>query len=206
MPPDPVTVVFDTSAAHCAAAVFLGDRMAASDVQSMKTGQSEELFPMIGGCLSRAARTWQDVTRIAVGTGPGNFTGTRIAVSAARGLALSLGIPAIGVSRLQALAYGVQQCRAIVAAHRGHVFWQDFPAGDPVLCALEELPEAEGPQRGDAGAAGLLSGVEAVPVDTMLAAMSAIAQATEDAPRPAPLYLRAPDAAPPSDPPPVILP
>ena len=69
----------------------------------MGKGQAERLFPMLDEVLSEQGAVWEELDAIAVGTGPGNFTGIRIAVSAARGLALSLGIPAIGVTGFEAL-------------------------------------------------------------------------------------------------------
>lgn len=72
----------------------------------MDKGQAERLIPLLELVLSEAAMDWSDVAALAVGTGPGNFTGVRIAVAAARGLALGLGVPAIGVTRLEALAHG----------------------------------------------------------------------------------------------------
>src|SRR5690606_32932027 len=59
----------------------------------------------------------------------GNFTGIRISVAAARGLALSLGIPAVGVTATEAAACDAPRpCRAIVALRGDEVVWQDFPA------------------------------------------------------------------------------
>ena len=77
----------------------------------MEKGQAERLMPLISELLAEAGVVLADVTAIAVGTGPGNFTGVRIAVAAARGLALGLGVPAIGVTRLEALALRVCRVR-----------------------------------------------------------------------------------------------
>ena len=96
--PDPVVLGFDTSAAHCAAALLRGDAILAHRHEEMGKGQAERLFPLLEDLLSEAGLTWRDLHVIGVGIGPGNFTGIRIAVAAARGLALSLGIPAIGIS------------------------------------------------------------------------------------------------------------
>ena len=72
----------------------------------MARGQAEAIMGIIVDVLKTSGVTLQDVSRIGVGTGPGNFTGIRISVSAARGFALSLGIPAIGVNGFDATLYG----------------------------------------------------------------------------------------------------
>ncbi len=125
--PDPVALGFDCSAAHCAAALLRGDRVLAAAHEEMAKGQAERLMPMLEGLLAQAGLTWRDLDVIGVGTGPGNFTGIRVAVAAARGLALSLGIPAVGVTATEAAAFGLPRpCRVVLPARRGEVIWQDF--------------------------------------------------------------------------------
>jgi tRNA threonylcarbamoyladenosine biosynthesis protein TsaB len=97
---DPLILAFDTSAAHCAAALVSGERVIARRVEAMPKGQAERLLPMIEEMLAGAGLAWADLAALAVCTGPGNFTGTRIGVAAARGIALGLGVPAIGVTRM----------------------------------------------------------------------------------------------------------
>jgi tRNA threonylcarbamoyl adenosine modification protein YeaZ len=104
--PDALSLGFDTSAAHCAAALVMGDRLLVQRHEDMARGQAERLMPRLEEVLRAEGLGWSDLSAIGVGIGPGNFTGVRIAVSAARGLALALGIPAIGVSTLEALAEG----------------------------------------------------------------------------------------------------
>ena len=106
MPPSPTVLAFDTSAAHCAAAL-LSDGQIVQRVDEMARGQAEHLMPMLEEMLSHSDLTWRDLDAIGVGIGPGNFTGIRISVSAARGLALGLGKPAIGVSTLEAQTLGL---------------------------------------------------------------------------------------------------
>ncbi|HCJ00028.1 MAG TPA: tRNA (adenosine(37)-N6)-threonylcarbamoyltransferase complex dimerization subunit type 1 TsaB, partial [Sulfitobacter sp.] len=89
-----------------AAALLSGDQIIASVEEPMNKGQGERLLGLCAEVLASADVAYSDLTAIGVGIGPGNFTGIRIAVSAARGLALGLGVPAIGVSHLQALAFG----------------------------------------------------------------------------------------------------
>ena len=128
----PLILSFDTSAAHCAAALLSGDRILATRGEEMGRGQAERLFPMLEDLLGEANVTWRDLTAIGVGVGPGNFTGIRIAVSAARGLALGLSIPAVGVSSFDALREGAEgPVLAAVSAPRGAVYL-DAPDASPL--------------------------------------------------------------------------
>ncbi|WP_116083209.1 tRNA (adenosine(37)-N6)-threonylcarbamoyltransferase complex dimerization subunit type 1 TsaB [Tropicimonas sp. IMCC34011] len=213
----PLILSFDTSAAHCAAAVMSGHRVLADRVETMQTGQAERLMPLLGEVLGAAGASPQDVTAIGVGTGPGNFTGIRIAVSAARGLALSLGRPAIGVGVMEALAEGTGgQVRACLDGRRGAAYLQDFDdgaPGEPCLAELNSLPAAPagtvciGPFAEEiAGRLGLSVAAPALPLAEAIGRIALRRHAREGQPRPAPLYLRRADAAPSSDPPPAILP
>ena len=218
MPPEPFILAFDTSAAHCAVALLSGDRILAERVEEMTKGQAERLFPLIEELLSEAGVSWQDITRIGTGIGPGNFTGIRIAVSAARGLALSLKVPAIGVSSFDALAYSLP--RPVVAsidARAGRIYLQAFGpigAGAPVTVDLDAIPvellskakHVVGFHSREIGAkTGAMACEPAQPIAVSIALIAAATDATLT-PRPVPLYMRAADAAPPREAPPVILP
>lgn len=137
-----LVLAFDTSAAACAAAVLSGQAVLAQAEEPMATGQAERLIPLCEELLARVDAGWHDLSVLGVGTGPGNFTGVRISVAAARGLALSLGVPAIGVTRLEALAEGLPRPLAVVEdARRGAVYLQLFgPDGPPDFsgCALAQ--------------------------------------------------------------------
>lgn len=191
------TLTFDTSGPFCA----VHATGAAARVAMMKSGQSERLFPLIEEVLANAGLTRSDLDLICVGVGPGNFTGTRIGVAAARGLALSLGIPSVGVSRLEALSRLAPGKTAAVAAYKGHTFVQ-APGKDPSLVTTDSLQlstlvvDETFPDVGDA---------QIFPLAKLLPQMATIAAGRRDGPPPAPLYLRAPDAALPSEPPPKIL-
>jgi tRNA threonylcarbamoyladenosine biosynthesis protein TsaB len=205
----PIILAFDTSAAFCAAALFAQGRMISRN-EAMQKGQAERLVPMLEELLAEAGLAWADLAAIAVGTGPGNFTGVRIAVAAARGIALGLGIPAIGVTRLEALAHDAPRPVTVAEdAKRGAIYLQEFTqdgAGAARLLDLAEGPVIAPPVIGSAAA--LLGMTEMQPVRPLAEAIAQIAATRlhEPQPRPAPFYLRGADAAPPSDPPPVILP
>ncbi|MEO0991117.1 MAG: tRNA (adenosine(37)-N6)-threonylcarbamoyltransferase complex dimerization subunit type 1 TsaB, partial [Pseudomonadota bacterium] len=98
-----ILLTFDTSAAHCAAAVIRDGTVTRQALEPMARGQAERLIPLLEETLSAEGLTWKDLDAIGVGVGPGNFTGIRISVSAARGLALGLAIPAFGVSTFELL-------------------------------------------------------------------------------------------------------
>ena len=190
MPPKPLILSFDTSAAHCVAALVSGDQILSAMSEPLLKGQAERLIPMLEEVLERAGKNWGDLDLIAVGTGPGNFTGVRISVSTARGLALSLGVPAVGVSVFEALAYGTKgSVKVSRDARRGMVFSQAFVDGLPIGEPL--MAEGEAPA------------VEEI-VDPVKLALCAVGK--DGGTPPAPLYLRSADAALPSDPPPTILP
>ncbi|MDO5641330.1 MAG: tRNA (adenosine(37)-N6)-threonylcarbamoyltransferase complex dimerization subunit type 1 TsaB [Paracoccus sp. (in: a-proteobacteria)] len=193
--PDPLVLGFDTSAAHCAAALLSGDRLIAACHEDMTKGQAERLMPLIAQMLAGAGHGWRDLDVIGVGVGPGNFTGIRISVAAARGLALSLGIPAIGVTGPEALALGVARpCRILVPGRRDTAIWQDFPGDDgPRQGDITALPP------GPPVASPVMSIAEGI-------ARIALSRSASPQPRPAPLYLRPADAAPARDRGPVILP
>jgi tRNA threonylcarbamoyl adenosine modification protein YeaZ len=196
----------DTSVAHCAIGLMSPDGTIMSDVHEMAKGQAEALFPLIEALLTANSTDWSDITRIGVGIGPGNFTGVRLGVSAARGLALACNIPAIGVSRLATMAYGTTGSIIIALdARRDSLFVQRFYDGvaisEPAMIDADLLADfAQGDQIiGDTGLA-------CFDIDQFIPNLLNITQsAPKNAPRPAPLYLRAADAALPSDPIPTLL-
>ena len=201
----PLILAFDTSAAHCAAALLSGDHLLALRNEPMDKGQAERLIPLLEEVLALGGASWGDLDALAVGTGPGNFTGVRISVAAARGLSLGLGVPAIGVTRLEALAHGLPRPVTVIEdARRGEVYVQRFDDGAAHAAYLATAPvDAQGAVTGSG------AGDAAVPAVFELAeAIARIASTRlgETHPRPAPFYLRGADAAPPADPPPVLLP
>ncbi|MFM7334532.1 MAG: tRNA (adenosine(37)-N6)-threonylcarbamoyltransferase complex dimerization subunit type 1 TsaB [Tabrizicola sp.] len=196
-------LAFDTSAAHCAAALLLPGGLI-QRVEPMEKGQAERLVPLLEEVLAEGGIGWADLKAIAVGTGPGNFTGVRISVAAARGLALGLGIPAVGVTRLEALAYGLPRPVVIVEdAKRGQFYVQLFTPEGPGTAHLADRVVPVCPATGSAAGEAALP--PTVPLAEAIARIGAERAMTLQ-PRPAPFYLRGADAAPPADPPPVILP
>jgi tRNA threonylcarbamoyladenosine biosynthesis protein TsaB len=196
-------LAFDTSAAHCAAALLLPGRVL-QRLEPMEKGQAERLIPLLEELLAEAGIGWHDLKALAVGTGPGNFTGVRISVAAARGLALGLGIPAVGVTRLEALAFGLPRPVMVIEdAKRGQSYVQLFTESGAGVAHLADRTLPACPATGSAAGGGALPA--AMALAEAIARIGA-ERAVTPQPRPAPFYLRGADAAPPSDPPPVILP
>ncbi|EEE36470.1 peptidase M22, glycoprotease [Rhodobacteraceae bacterium KLH11] len=191
---DPTILAFDTSAAHCAAALLRDGKIVAAHAEPMTRGQAERLMPLLQDLLTQNDCSWKGLDAIGVGIGPGNFTGIRISVSAARGLALGLGVPAVGVSGFDALGE---------LAPPGHL-----PAIPAPRDQIYLQPEAAAPRltsRQEAEAFGPLFLCDQP--DQQVCAIAHLAadrhMTTQTAP--APLYIRPADAAPSRDVPPVLL-
>ncbi|WP_306372433.1 tRNA (adenosine(37)-N6)-threonylcarbamoyltransferase complex dimerization subunit type 1 TsaB [Roseovarius albus] len=211
---EPLILGFDTSAAHCAAALLRGEELVAERYEEMSRGQAERLMPLLEEILAGQGIGWRDLTAIGVGVGPGNFTGIRISVSAARGLALALDIPAIGVSTFEALRFG--QDGTMITAVKGPADKTYVQVGEaaPVLCGPEEMPDY--PSKAEpvllaypsADALSLKAELNEIQPCYPLAeaiARKALARRFNQIEPPAPLYIKAADAAPSRDAPPVML-
>jgi tRNA threonylcarbamoyladenosine biosynthesis protein TsaB len=215
LPSEAIVLGFDTSAAHCAAAVICGDQVLAARVEEMGRGQAERLMPLLAEIMAEAKIEWHELSLIGVGIGPGNFTGIRISVAAARGLALGLGIRSVGVTSFEALSDGLTGgVIASVSAPQDRVYISvPKERTEPMLCDLDSLPSVPAERvKCIVGAraeeiAKRYSGHVVQPIWPLAVGIARQARARQDIrlESPAPLYLRPADAAPASDPPPVIL-
>ncbi len=185
---------FDTSGPYCTAALISDDVLIGARHEEMTRGQAERLMPLLEELLAQAGKTWRDLSAIGVGTGPGNFTGLRISVAAARGLALGLDIPAVGVSGCEARAFVAPGQTCAIPAPRDQVYLCDpgDPTALPRQIAADEAP------------AGTQSSACPDGLAEAIARIAAARRGITTQP-PAPLYVRPADAAPARDAPPVIL-
>jgi tRNA threonylcarbamoyladenosine biosynthesis protein TsaB len=149
-----ITLAFDTATPSTAVAVLRRDGRAIETrhdpAPGERPGHASRLLSLVEQALADAELGWDDVERLAVGTGPGTFTGLRIGIATARALAQARGIPLVGVSTLRALAEGVHEALpeagcvvALLDARRGEAFAAAWTAGDerlaPVALGPEEL-------------------------------------------------------------------
>jgi len=147
-------LAFDTSTPVTAVALLDAGRVLAEDERPNEDRHGDVLLPRVRELLARAGIALARVELIAVGIGPGSFTGLRIGLASAKGLALATGLPVRGVCSLRALAAGAgdvaELCVATLDAGKGEVFAGVFArgadGGEPWLAPLRASPEAAGAQ------------------------------------------------------------
>jgi tRNA threonylcarbamoyladenosine biosynthesis protein TsaB len=148
-------LAIDTALDACSAAVLdtAAGTTVALESQPMNRGHAEALMPLIARVIKRSGVAFTSLDRIAVTTGPGSFTGLRVGLSAARGIALAAGKPVVGVTTLTAYAAPFVadngECPIVSAidARHDHVYFQMVSGnGDPLikpkLASLEEAVDA----------------------------------------------------------------
>src|ERR1700719_2531943 len=154
-------LALDTAPEPCAAAVLDTERrdLVASETQPMSRGHAEALMPMVARVMDAARLEFSDIDRIAVTIGPGSFTGVRVGIAAARGIALAAGRPAIGLTTLAAftaphVAAGFAGTVVpVIDARHGLVYMQVFGPGGRALIAPRLAPVRDAVQAARAGAA-----------------------------------------------------
>jgi tRNA threonylcarbamoyladenosine biosynthesis protein TsaB len=219
-------LAIDTALDACSAGVLDTDagKLIAHESLPMKRGHAEALMPLIARVMKASGVAFAGIDRIAVTTGPGSFTGLRVGLSAARGIALAANKPAVGVTTLTAYAApvvsegGEHPVISAVDARHDHVYFQAVSGNGSSLVwpQLLSIEEALGASRFGApwlvgNAAEILKRrwpADAPPpfkVDAQAAPDIAwvgwlgAAVSPDNAPA-KPYYLRAPDAKPQSDP------
>ena len=220
-------LVIDTALSLCTVGLFTiaDDEVASLGLRSevMIRGHSERLAGMARDAVREAGGGFSAIDRIGVTVGPGSFTGLRVGLAFAQGLGAALNRPVIGLSSLDALAASVVAERAVVAlidARRGQVYgrvWREGVAGGPAEAwsldqARDIAAELDARPANGAGKGLVLVGSGAIlvaedlrnaevhplegPDPAALAWLTAAADPASQPPRP--LYLRAPDATPPT--------
>jgi tRNA threonylcarbamoyladenosine biosynthesis protein TsaB len=219
-------LAIDTALDACAAAVLdtSANKMLAQESQAMKRGHAEALMPLIARVIKESGIAFSSLDRIAVTTGPGSFTGLRVGLSAARGIALAANKPVVGLTTLTAYAAPVvsqnaeQPVISAIDARHDHVYFQVVSGDGSSLIRPRVAPieEALGASRFGApylvgNAANILAerwpahapppfkvDAQAAP-DIAWVAWLGAAVSPNTAPA-RPFYLRAPDAKLPKDP------
>lgn len=208
-------LVLDTALAACQAGLFDGETALATLEWPMEQGGMERIAGLTRDLMATAGAGFDTIDRIGVTTGPGSFTGLRVGLAFAQGLGAALSRPVVGVSSLDALVASTVNARVVMAAidaRRGQVYARIFRDGaalgpPEVLSLADARIRAAGLGPGlilvGSGAALLSEGLERPdPAPLAAPALAALARLTLAAdPRtapPSPLYLRAPDATPPT--------
>lgn len=208
-------LVIDTALGACATGVFDDLRGLATASEAMTRGHQERIGPLVRDVMAEAATAFPAIDRIGVTVGPGSFTGLRVGLAFAKGLAMALDRPVVGVSTLDALAASTTPCAdrdtvALVDGRRGQVYLRIFRDGHARTEAQAlDLDDAaaligtlEAPRLVGGGAAVLvaaaphLARLEIDPRTTpSLTAVAGLVVGADPARAPAsPLYLRGPDA------------
>jgi len=148
----PAILGLDSAGSACSAGVAIGDAVLSIERREMPHGQAEALLPMVDRAVRRASLEASAIDLVAVTVGPGSFTGIRVGLAAARGIALALDIPLFGVTSFEAAAAACGPDPAerllLVAleSRRADLFIQLFdpvrePLGDPTAVMPEDLAE-----------------------------------------------------------------
>ena len=214
-------LAIDTALEACAAALLDTEHgKVASETLPMVRGHAEALLPLVERVMQQADMPFSALDRIAVTTGPGSFTGLRVGISAARGIALAAGKPAVGLTTLSAFAAPLiakdDQTSVTVAidARHDHVYLQVFGPGGRVLVAPRIIGVRDAVRAASHGPARLVGTgarmlADAWPADEPHPVLVEDQRAPDivwvgrlgvamdpAAGAPKPLYLRAPDAQP----------
>jgi tRNA threonylcarbamoyladenosine biosynthesis protein TsaB len=217
----------DTSTVGCSAALWRDGGIVAAHAAEMARGQSEALVPMIQDVMLEAHQAFEGLDAVAVTVGPGAFTGLRIGLAAARGMALALGLPCLGVTTLETVAHSVgedvRSGRTVLTgldSKRANIYVQAFasdltPINAPAAVAIELIGELipQGPViiAGDVAERIaeilendftniILAPGSGIPDAAVIAEIVAARwQPDQESPLPEPLYLRPPDAKIPKD-------
>jgi len=218
-------LAIDTALDACAAAVLDTDnnKVIALESQAMKRGHAEALMPLVARVMKESGIAFEALDRIAATIGPGSFTGLRVGLSAARGIALAANKPVVGITTLTAYIaphlseHGEHPIIAAIDARHDHVYLQVVTGHGEPLVTPRVVPMQEALAASHFGAPHLVGNAasvlaerwpkdaaapvkveqQAAPDITWVAWLAAAVDPAVATPRP--FYLRAPDAKPPAD-------
>ena len=137
-------LAIDTATPTVSAAIGRAGRTLAETRIVANRSHAERLTPALEGLRRAAGIEWADLSVVACGIGPGLFTGLRVGVTAAKTMAFALGVPTIGVSSLDLVAWPVRHTAkrivSVIDARRGEVFWAMYA---PVPGGLERVTDEQ---------------------------------------------------------------
>ncbi|MGY3449293.1 tRNA (adenosine(37)-N6)-threonylcarbamoyltransferase complex dimerization subunit type 1 TsaB [Bradyrhizobium sp. USDA 4353] len=217
-------LAIDTALDHCAAGVLNTDsaEMIAHETLLMKRGHAEALMPLLARVMQQSGIGFADLDRVAVTTGPGSFTGLRVGLSAARGIALAAHKPVVGVTTLSAYAAPVvsedrdSPVISAIDARHDHLYYQVVSGSGEELIPPQVAAIGDVLAAARFGAPHLVGNAAAIlaerwpPEDAAPVAVEALAgpdiawvawlgaAADPDHAPARPFYLRAPDVKPPA--------
>ena len=144
-------LALDASSAACSVALVHGGRILAWREAPMDRGHAEALMPLVMEAMGEARLAFGDLAKIAVGVGPGSFTGIRIALAAARGIGLATRRPVVGIDSFNAVAAAIppdeiagRSLLVVIESKRAELFGQYFDTalrvlGEPLVLPAEAL-------------------------------------------------------------------
>lgn len=200
-------LAIDTATGPCSVAVWKDGRVAAYVENVKPTQQSASLMPMVEEALALAGVGYGEVGTVACTTGPGSFTGIRVGLASANGIAFAAGIEGVGFGTLEVLAFGVvsrvkeaKMILSVLNAGKGEFYFQSFAAepfgalSEPRLGSLEEAA-ALAPGAVQCGNVAVMEGFSdggvAYPRADALAGLAAVQAGVQGL---RPFYIRGPDA------------
>jgi len=189
-----IVLGLDTTGSACSVSIVDEATVRAHIFEDIGRGHAERLAGMVEEAFLRADLKPDDIDRIAVCTGPGNFTGLRVALSFAKGFALLRNLPVIGINALEVTAQelclndGANHMAVYKNIRRGEAFYCEYKSGRPIM-RPQSMPFETAVEK----SCDVECGVETFAVDTKILAWLAIDRDPKDYPA-EPLYARAPDA------------
>ncbi|MFO0389599.1 MAG: tRNA (adenosine(37)-N6)-threonylcarbamoyltransferase complex dimerization subunit type 1 TsaB [Alphaproteobacteria bacterium] len=198
---DKYILAIDCATGPCSAAVWKNGAIAGYAEDLRPTIQSSRLVPLIEDVLRQAQLTYKDLTAVACTTGPGSFTGIRIGLATARGIAYAAGIHGLGFTTLDVVAYGLKDTHknifAVLNAGKGEWYFQGFSV-EPYWNAIDTAQVASPEKAANAAQAnaqwvGNIDGENIIKAFPRADNLAALAAASTSATPLSPFYIRPPD-------------
>jgi len=198
-------LAIDTSTGPCSVAIWADNRITAYMENAKPIMQSASLMPLVEQALAESKLTYKDLNLVACTVGPGSFTGIRVGLASARGIAFAAQIPSAGYTTLEVLAYATKAksgtILAILNAGKGEYYCQSFsalgltPLSEPMLTSPEDAKKmAAAPGVTVIGNIALDQHMPAITFPRADALAELAAQKFLPAVELRPFYIRAPDA------------